>query len=78
MLYSMHTGTPPIVLDLAALGISSGNHILRITATDITGLTETSVTTFAGMHVLSASIYSVCLCLKLEYDMPVLLYHMHI
>ena len=49
MLYSMHTGTPPIVLDLAALGISSGNHILRITATDITGLTETAVTTFAGM-----------------------------
>lgn len=41
-------GTLPLQLDLANLEITTGNHKLRITATDITGLNQTAVITFSG------------------------------
>ena len=47
-LLNCSVGTLPLQLDLANLELSSGNHKLRITATDVTGLNETAVIAFSG------------------------------
>ena len=50
-------GTLPLQLDLANLEISSGNHKLRITATDITGLNHTAVIAFSGKQFRRSNWY---------------------